>query len=146
MATNSNSVVDPIKWWRVVWSGLAAGLIVNAFEYGGHRVYLDDAWTAAFRALGKTPTGWSTFIPANFFIGILLVWLYARLRPGYGSGPKTALRSGLAVWAVFWLIPLSAFVPMDLFPASLVVIAIALGVVDVGLAALLGAWLYQERS
>ena len=129
-----------------MWSGLAAGLIVNAFEYGGHRVYLDDAWTAAFRALGKTPTGWSTFIPANFFIGILLVWLYARLRPGYGSGPKTALRSGLAVWAVFWLIPLSAFVPMGLFPTSLVAMAIALGVVDVGLAALLGAWLYQVRS
>jgi hypothetical protein len=146
MTTNSNSVVDPIKRWRVLWGGLAAGLIVNAFEYGGHRVYLDDAWTAAFRALGKTPTGWSTFIPANFVIGILLVWLYARLRPGNGSGPKTALRSGLAVRVVFWVIPLSAFVPMDLFPTSLVAMAIALGVLDVGLAVLLGAWLYQERS
>ena len=146
MTTNSGPLVAPINWVRVVWGGLASGLIVNAFEYGGHRVYLDDAWTAAFRALGKTPTGWSTFIPANFFIGVLLVWLYARLRPAYGSGPKTALRSGLAVWVVFWVIPLSAFVPMDLFPAGLVAMAIALGVVDVGLAALLGAWLYQESS
>src|ERR1022692_3848442 len=164
MTTNPNSVADPIKRWRVLGGGLAAGLIVNAFEYGGHRVYLDDAWTAAsfeygghrvylddawtaaFRALGKTPTGWSAFIPANFVIGILLVWLYARLRAAYGSGPKTALRSGLAVWVVFWVIPLSAFVPMDLFPTSLVAMAIALGVVDVGLAVLLGAWLYQERS
>src|ERR1035441_681427 len=146
MHTNSGRAVDSINWGRVVWGGLAAGLVVNAFEYGGHRVYLDDAWTAAFRALGKTPTGWSTFIPANFVIGILLVWLYARLRPAYGSGPTTALRSGLAVWVVFWVIPLSAFVPMDLFPTSLVTMAIALGVVDVGLAVLLGAWLYQERS
>jgi hypothetical protein len=124
---------------------LAAGLVVNAFEYGVHRVYLDDAWTAAFRALGKTPTGWSTFIPANVFIGILLVWLYARLRPRYGRGPKTALRAGLATWVVFWVIPLMAIVPMDLFPISLLAAAIALGVVDVGLAVLLGAWLYQER-
>jgi hypothetical protein len=77
---------------------------------GGHRVYLDDAWTAAFRALGKTPTGWSAFIPANFFVGILMVWLYARLGPKYGGGPKTTLRSGLTVWAVFWLIPLMAIV------------------------------------
>jgi hypothetical protein len=146
MNTNLDPVVAPINWGRVVWGGLAAGLIVNAFEYGGHRVYLDDAWTAAFRALGKTPTGWSTFIPANFFIGILLVWLYARLRPGYGKGPKTALRAGLATWIVFWLIPLMAIVPMDLFPFSLLAAAIALGVVDVGLAVLLGAWLYQERS
>jgi hypothetical protein len=125
---------------------LGTGLIVNAFECGGHRVYLDDAWTAAFRALGKTPTGWSAFIPANFFIGILMVWLYARFRPRYGRGPKTALRSGLATWVVFWAIPLMAIVPMDLFPISLLAAAIALGVVDVGLAVLLGAWLYQERS
>jgi hypothetical protein len=146
MNTNSDPAVASIQWGRVVWGGLAAGLVVNAFEYGGHRVYLDDAWTAAFRALGKTPTGWSTFIPANFFIGILLVWLYARLRPRYGRGPKTALRSGLATWVVFWVIPLMAIVPMDLFPISLLAAAIALGVVDVGLAVLLGAWLYQERS
>ena len=146
MNTDSSPAVASINWGRVVWAGLAAGLIVNAFEYGGHRVYLDDAWTAAFRALGKTPTGWSTFIPANFFIGILLVWLYARLRPRYGRGPKTALRSGLATWVVFWVIPLMAIVPMDLFPISLLAAAIALGVVDVGLAVLLGAWLYQERS
>ena len=142
---NSSPAVDRINWGRVIWSGLIAGLIVNAFEYGGHRVYLDDAWTAAFRTLGKTPKGWSTFIPANFFVGILLVWLYARLRPRYGPGGKTALRSGLATWVVFWAIPLMAIVPMDLFPNRLLALAIALGIVDVSLAVLAGAWLYQER-
>ena len=76
---------------------------------------------------------------------MLLVWYYARLRPRYGSGAVTALRSGLATWVVFWAIPLMALVPMDLFPAGLLAAAIALGVVDVGLAVLLGAWLYQER-
>jgi hypothetical protein len=146
MTKNSCPVVAPISWGRVVWSGLAAGLVVNAFEYGGHRVYLDDAWTGAFRALGKTPTGWSAFIPANFFVGILMVWLYARLRPRYGGGPKTALRSGLTVWVVFWLIPLMAVVPMDLFPNSLLAIAIAPGFVDANLAVLLGAWLYKEQA
>ena len=145
MTTNSDPVAGPIRWGRVVWSGLAAGLIVNACEYGFHRVYFDDAWTAAFRALGKTPTGWSTFIPANFFVGILMVWLYARLRPRYGGGPRTALRSGLAVWVIFWVIPLMAIVPMDLFPKSLLAMAIGLGLVDANLAVLLGAWLYTER-
>jgi hypothetical protein len=118
MTTNSGPVVNPINWERVVWSGLAAGLVVNAFEYGVHRVYLNEAWTAAFRALGKTPTGWSAFIPANFFAGILMVWLYARLRPRYGGGPKTALRSALMVWAVFWLIPLMAIVRWTCFPIA----------------------------
>ena len=145
MTTYADPLADRTNWWRVIVGGLAAGAIVNAFEYGGHRVLLDDAWTAAFRALGKTPTGWSTFIPANFVVGILMVWLYARLRPRYGRGPKTALRSGLAAWAVFWVIPTMAMIPLDLFPNGLLAIVIALGFVDANLAALLGAWLYKER-
>ena len=145
MTTIQGPAANPPNWVRVVGGGLAAGLIVNAFEYGVHRIYLDDAWSAAFRALGKTPTGWSAFIPGNFLIGILLVWLYARLRGRYGSGPKTALRSALAVWVVFWAVPLLSFVPMNLFPNRLLAVAILLGVVDVTLAVLLGAWLYRDR-
>ena len=55
----SRALMGQVNWGRVIVGGLAAGVIINAFEYGGHRVLLDDAWTAAFRALGKTPTGWS---------------------------------------------------------------------------------------
>jgi hypothetical protein len=138
-------MIGAVRWKRVILGGLAAGVVVNAFEYGGHRVVLDAAWTAAFRALGKTPAGWSTFIPANFLVGILMVWLYARLRPQYGGGPKTALRSGLATWAVFWVIPTMALMPLDLFPNALLAAIIALGLVDANLAALLGAWLYGDR-
>ena len=146
MTTNSGPVVEPMNWGRIVWGGLVAGVIVNLFEYGGHRVYFDDAWTAAFRVLGKSPAGWSTFIPANFLVGILMVWLYARIRPRYGRGPKTALRSGLSIWVVFWVIPLMAIVPMELFPTSLLVMAIGLGLLDANQAVLVGAWLYQKRS
>jgi hypothetical protein len=129
---------------RVVLGGLAAGLIVNIFEYGGHGFLLDRAWTAAFQTLGKQPTGWTTFIPANFLVGILMNWLYARLRTTYPAGPKTALRAGVAAWAVFWVIPLAAMAPLDLFPGYLLFIAIALGLVGANLGALLGAWLYKD--
>jgi hypothetical protein len=74
MSTGSGPVVRPVNWWRVLWSGLVAGLIVNAFEYGGHRVYLDKAWTAAFRALGKRPAGWSTFIGPGTVAARRLLW------------------------------------------------------------------------
>jgi hypothetical protein len=145
MTANSSVAPYPLNWRRIISGGILAGLVVNAFEFGGHRIYFDDAWTAAFRALGKTPTGWSTFIPANFLVGILLVWLYARLRPAYGSGPKTALRSGMAIWVVFWVIPLMAIMPMELFPTRLLAMAIGLGLVDANLAVLLGAWLYRDK-
>jgi hypothetical protein len=135
---------NPVNWSRFLLGGLVAGAIINAFEYVGHRVVLDNAWTAAFRALGKTPTGWSMFIPSNFFVGVLMVWLYVRLRPRCGKGPKTALRSGLAAWAVFWAIPMMALIPLDLFPVGLPLIVVALGLVDANVAALVGAWCYRD--
>jgi hypothetical protein len=136
--------VRRINWARVIVGGLAAGLVINVFEYVGHGVLLDDVWTAAFRALGKAPTGWLAFIPGNFAVGILMIWFYARLQSHYGGGPISAVRSGLATWTIFWVIPMLSIMPMNLFPDKLLVTVIALGFVDVNLAALLGAWLYKE--
>ena len=129
---------------RLFLGGLAAGLVINAMEYLVHGMFLDAQWTAAFAALGKTPTGWTTFIPANFLVGIIAIWVYTRLRPSYGPGPKTALRAALAVWVVFWVIPEAALQPLNLFPNSLLLTVIAVGLLDSIPAILLGAWIYRD--
>jgi hypothetical protein len=61
---------------RLMLGGLTAGLLINAVEYLVHGVLLDPQWTAAFAALGKTPKGWTTFIPSNFLVGIIGIWVY----------------------------------------------------------------------
>jgi hypothetical protein len=132
-----------IKWTGVIVGGLLAGVVINAGELALHRVMLDERWTAAFAALGKHPTGWATFIPANFLVGFFIVWLYARLRPRYGPGPRTALRAGMVMWTVFWVIPILALVPLELFPNQLLFLVIAGGVINANLAALLGASVYR---
>jgi len=129
---------------RLFLGGLAAGLVINEMEYLVHGMFLDAQWTAAFAALGKTPTGWTTFIPANFLVGIIAIWVYTRLRPSYGPGPKTALRAALAVWVVFWVIPEAALQPLNLFPNSLLLTVIAVGLLDSIPAILLGAWIYRD--
>jgi hypothetical protein len=134
------------KWTWVIGGGLLAGVVINAGELVLHRVMLQERWTAAFAALGKHPTGWTTFIPANFLVGFFTVWLYARLRPRYGPGPRTALRAGLAMWIIFWVIPTLALVPLELFPNQLLYLIIAGGVINAHLAALLGAWLYKDDA
>ena len=134
------------NWTRVILGGLLAGVILNAGELALHRVILHERWIAAFAALGKHPAGWEMFIPANVFVGIFTVWLYSRMRPRYGPGPRTAIRAGLAIWAVFWVIPIFALVPLELFPNWLLFSVITGGVVDANLAALLGAWTYREVS
>jgi hypothetical protein len=51
----------------------------------------------------------------------------------------------MAIWVVFWVIPLMAIMPMELFPARLLAMAVGLGLVDANLAVLLGAWLYRDK-
>jgi hypothetical protein len=59
MMSEADPSVRRVNWARVIVGGLASGLMINVFEYVGHRVLLDDAWAAAFRALGKLPqAGW----------------------------------------------------------------------------------------
>ena len=127
----------------VMLGGFVAGLLINAVEYLIHGVFLDPQWTAAFAALGKSPTGWTTFIPSNFLVGIIGVWIYTRFRPKYGPGPKTALRSALSIWIVFWVIPMMGLQPMNLFPNVLLFTTIGVGLLDSILAVLLGAWIYR---
>jgi hypothetical protein len=129
---------------RLLLGGVAAGSVINAIEYLVHRIFLNAQWTAAFAALGKTPTGWTTFIPANFVVGIISVWVYTRMSPKYGSGPQTAVRAGLAIWVVFWVIPEMALLPLNLFPSSLLFTVIAVGFLDGIPAVLLGAWIYRR--
>ena len=122
-----------------------AGTVINAIELLVHHLILNRAWTVAFAALGRTPTGWTTFIPSNFLVGIAGVWLYVGIRPRYGAGSKTAILAGLGVWLVFWVIPTMALMPLTLFPNRLLVTVIGVGLMDAVLAILLGAWLYKEE-
>jgi hypothetical protein len=130
---------------RVVFGGIAVGLVIDAIELLFHRVLLDKQWTAAFAALGKKPTGWSTFIPSNFLLGSFAVALYAWLRPRYSSTWKSAALAGSAVWLVFWVIPTVALMPLNLFPNRLMLTIIGIGVVDLLLAVPVGIWAYKER-
>ena len=104
---------------RVLFGGIAAGVVINALELLFHRVLLDKQWTAAFAALGKKPTGWTTYIPSNFLVGSFAVALYAWLLPGCTPTRNSAVLTGIGIWLVFWVIPTMALMPLDLFPNRL---------------------------
>jgi hypothetical protein len=130
---------------RVVFGGIAAGLVVNAIELLFHRVLLDKQWMAAFASLGKKPTGWTTFIPSNFLLGSFAVALYAWLRPRCSPTWKSAALAGSAIWLAFWVIPTMAPMPLNLLPNLLLLAIIGIGVFDLLLAVPVGIWLYEER-
>ena len=136
-----------INWTRVILGGLVAGVVINVFESVLNGVVLAKDWEAAMAAIGKPPMAGNqiaVFVLWGFVVGIFAVWFYAAIRPRYGAGPKTALCAGLAVWFLGYLLASVAPIVLDLFPARVMVVGLAVGLVEILAATLLRARLYQE--
>jgi hypothetical protein len=133
----------PIALVPIALSGLLAGLVINVCEWAAHGWWLDAAWQAAFAALGRTPRGWSTFIPANFGLGILVVSGYRWLAARDGAGWRTLVRTAVASWVIFWVIPILALRPLALFPDRLLWLTILVGAVDAPLGTVVGVKAYE---
>lgn len=134
---------------RVLLGGLVAGLVLNVVDYVLYGVLLAGDFEAALQALGRGPItssaiGW--FILLDFLYGIVLVYLYAAIRPRFGPGPGTAVRAGLILWVAAVLLHSLAEAQIGLFPQRLYVIGTLVGLVVLPLAAMAGAWLYREET
>ena len=136
-----------INWGRVFLGGLLAGVILNLFEFVLHSIVLQEDWQAAFEALEKPEPGSGAiviFVVTLFGVGVLAIWLYAGIRPRYGPGPGTAICVGLLVWALAYLVPTLGNIAMGIFPMGLMLLSTAVGLIEVPLATLAGAWAYRE--
>ena len=138
-----------INWTRVILGGLLAGVVINVFESVLNGVVLAKDWEAAMATLGKPAMGGSqvaVFVVWGFLVGVFAVWLYAAIRPRYGAGPKTALCAGAAVWGLGYLLASVPPIVLNLFPGRMMVVGLVVGLVEILVATLLGAWLYREPS
>jgi len=135
-----------INWSRVFLGGLLAGLIINIFEYVTNGVVLAADWDAAMKALGRqmSMSAVGAFIVGGFIGGIAAIWLYAAARPRFGAGPKTAAITGFVYWVVGYALPTLGEIPLGLFPTRLLIITIIVGLVEIVVGSIAGAWLYKE--
>lgn len=137
-----------VNWIRVIIGGLVAGMVINVFESVLNGVVLAKDMDAAVSALGRHLGGSqiAMFIVWGFLVGIFAIWLYAAIRPRYGAGPKTALCAGAAVWGLGYLLSSVTPLALNLFPARLLGIGLAVGLVEALVGTVAGAWLYREET
>ena len=144
--------MSSINWGRVILGGLVAGMLINVVEFLLNGVVLAKAWEVAMLALGRPPIVGSyiavffiwSFMLWGFLIGIFAVWLYAAILPRYGAGPKTALYVGAFVWGLGYLLTSVAPFLLNLYPRRIFGIGLTVGLLEILLATLIGAWLYRE--
>ncbi|PYQ20263.1 MAG: hypothetical protein DMF81_19195 [Acidobacteria bacterium] len=134
---------------RVIGGGLLAGVVMNVVDGVTNGAILGARWAEETKRLGidmsaagnsRALAGWVTF---DFLCGVVLVWLYASIRPRYGPGPKTAVVAGLALWLITHL-AFAAWWFTGLFSFGLVAASAAGGLVAAVAGALAGGALYKE--
>lgn len=133
----------------VVVGGLVAGLIINVSEYILNEPVLGAAITAALAVHNLPPVGGNAiamFVVLGFVLGIVLVWLYAAIRPRFGPGPQTAAKAGVVVWFLDYFCGAISFAVLGIFPTQLLAIALLWGLVELVVAGLVGGRLYSEAS
>jgi len=140
--------MSSINMARVVLGGIVAGVALNISETTLNLVVVAEQMDAALARLNLPPVGGgaiAVFVTLMFALGIMTIWLYAAIRPRYGAGPKAALCAGAAVWFLAYLYPGIGWVTMGVLSTKLVFVSTLWGLVEMLVAALVGASVYKEE-
>lgn len=137
-----------INFSRVVLGGIVAGLVINVGEFVLHVMVIAKQMEEVVQARNLPAVAGQaivTFVLQAFALGIATVWLYAAIRPRFGAGARTALCAGATVWFLAYFYTSVGLVAMGVFPANVMTISLLWGLGEMLLAAVAGAWLYQEQ-
>lgn len=137
---------------RVVLGGLAAGLVMNVFGFVVNGMLLGPKMNAEMEAAVPglsakmmTGTGIGVDVLSQFVIGILIVWLYAAMRPRFGPGPRTAVMAALVPW-ICGLFFYSGWLLGGMMSATTYTVVSVSALINVIIGGLVGAWLYREEG
>ena len=139
-----------INWIRVLIGGLVAGVVINVLRFAfwallGHPG-LGAKLEAVGHALKETADTMVLWVMLYFLLGILLVWLYAAIRPRYGAGPGTAVVAGVAAGVLLLIPDIGWGSILTMIPARVWAIDAGSNLVIAVVATLLGAWVYKEEE
>ena len=136
---------------KVVAAGLAAGVVANIVGFVGFGMLLGPRFEAEAVAVapvlqgrGMTGSAIAINVVATFVVGILLVWLYAAIRPRFGPGMRTAMLAALAVWVCGFVFHLDWLI-VGLMTSATYAMASVMAFIQVAASAAVGGMLYQER-
>jgi hypothetical protein len=128
---------------RIIIGGLLAGLLLNIGEYVLNEIILAKQWVAVRSQFGidEISAGQAAaFVLITLLSGIVLIWIYAAIRPRFGPGPFTAVIAGLTLWAIAWLLIGASLYSAGMFPLGMTITTIVWGVFEAPIAAVVGAW------
>ena len=133
---------------RWLLGGLVAGVIMWLAEGAASVLYMTDMEAAmAAHGLSMT-TGTGTVLislAVSLIAGLVLVFLYAAARSRFGPGPKTAAKMAVVMWLGGYLLSILGYKMMGLFPDRMLMLWAVVGLAEMVVASIVGAWIYHEK-
>ena len=132
---------------RILLGGLVAGALIVIGEFVLNAIVLGAQFAAQREAFGLGDPSAGHLIAGLFLTlsyGLVLMWIYAAFRSGFGPGPRTAVLAGLTLWALSHVLFLLSLVANEFATLPFALISIAWGVIEMPIAALAGAWFYRD--
>ena len=137
-----------INLGRVILGGFVAGIVADILGFLVDGVLLAPSWAAGMTALGYgnfSSNMWIWFNLLGLVSGVVLIWIYAAIRPRFGAGVKTAVCAGVVVWVLGSLIPNLSFMWIaHLFSRHLCAYTTAGALIEIVVGAIAGAAVYKE--
>lgn len=136
-----------INFGRVVLGGLLAGLVINVGESLAHLWIFAEQSAAVMENLGlPEPSSQQivSFWILGFVVGIVMIWLYAAIRPRFGPGPSTAIIAGVATFAMMGIVPTLYESVSGMYGFGSMLPFLIWGLIWYAAAGLAGGWPYTE--
>lgn len=137
-----------INYGRVFLGGLVAALVIFVIEAIAGAFYHGQMEAEMLQLGLSMQMGAGVMIQillACLLIGFVSIFFYAGVRPRFGPGPGTAACVGIALFFGSYVPTLLGYSMLGLFSTSLLVIWGVIGLVEMIVATILGAWLYKEE-
>jgi hypothetical protein len=145
-----NGVNTSLNTQKVIVGGLVAGIVIILLNILAQFVLGDSIQQEMNAGMPSSADSMTMSITATvagivmkFIIGIILVWLYAAVRPRFGAGPRTAFYVAVCVW-ILGAIFFSDFLLLGMMSLLSYVILEVMQFLSFLVATLVGAWIYSE--
>lgn len=136
-----------INWARFLAAALVAGLVMWLLEGAASMLYMEDM-QAAMRAHNLQMDMSVSMMLTSILVSLLsstgLMFFYVAARPRFGPGPRTAVIVAFIFWICGYVVALLGYNMMGLFSLRLVSLWAAIGLIEMVIATMLGAYIYRE--
>ncbi len=137
---------------KVLVGGVIAGIVMLVVDFISNMYILGPKANAEMEAFkpGLSATmhqggGMIGYIFVDVILGIVLIWVYAAIRPRFGPGPKTAFIAAVMLWLVS-CISYYGYLQMGMMSTALWSEFGLVGLISLSLAAMAGAKFYSEDT